>query len=84
MLEEPEAQNEDIAFGATLPAHALRYLFSHSGVHLNVEWRDLDAAGWAREVISLAGETVPVAPTPWRRARAIWGTAGGLTLSLLK
>lgn len=71
-LSEPEAQNEDVAFGATLPAHALRYLFQHSAIHLNVEWRDLPASGWLAQVQSLAGEGVAIAQTPWLRARAVW------------
>ena len=40
-IVDPELFLEDIELAATLPAHALRYLFQHSGVHLNVEWRDL-------------------------------------------
>ncbi|MBB3610443.1 maleylpyruvate isomerase N-terminal domain-containing protein [Rhizobium sp. BK602] len=71
-LEEPEAQNEDVIFGATLPDHALRYLFKHSEVHLNVEWRDLDERGWRSRVKSLAGDVVDIGDTPWLRARAIW------------
>ncbi|MCZ7912629.1 maleylpyruvate isomerase family mycothiol-dependent enzyme [Agrobacterium leguminum] len=72
MLEEPEAQNEDIAFGASLPAHALRYLFKHSQVHLDVEWRDLDGAGWRAQVEPLNGGLVEIAQTPWLRTREIW------------
>ncbi|MCZ7935459.1 maleylpyruvate isomerase family mycothiol-dependent enzyme [Agrobacterium leguminum] len=72
MLEEPEAQNEDIAFGASLPAHALRYLFKHSQVHLDVEWRDLDEAGWRAQVEPLNGGLVEIAQTPWLRTREIW------------
>lgn len=71
-LAEPEAQNEDVDFGATLPDHALRYLFKHSEVHLNVEWRDLDDSAWQRRVTSLSGLEVPVRDTPWLRAREIW------------
>ncbi|MEF0865191.1 maleylpyruvate isomerase N-terminal domain-containing protein [Rhizobium sp. BR 318] len=71
-LTEPENINEDIEFGATLPVHALRYLFQHSQVHLNVEWRDLTDAGWETHVRSLAGELTPIASTPWMRAREIW------------
>ncbi|SCX35277.1 maleylpyruvate isomerase family mycothiol-dependent enzyme [Agrobacterium rosae] len=71
-LDEPDAQNEDVDFGASLPAHALRYLYRHSQVHLDVEWRDLDAAGWLFTVRSLRGDMVPVAETPRLRSRAIW------------
>ncbi|MDI6028765.1 hypothetical protein QBK99_21555 [Corticibacterium sp. UT-5YL-CI-8] len=48
------------------------YLFQHSEVHLNVEWRDLSEAGWMASVRALNGELVPVARTPWLRAREIW------------
>lgn len=36
----------DIAYTATLPVPALRHLFSHSALHLNVELRDLEDAHW--------------------------------------
>src|SRR5258705_13079196 len=36
---------------ATLPARALRNLFYHSEVHLNVEWRDLKASDWDATVV---------------------------------
>jgi maleylpyruvate isomerase len=71
-LAEPEAKVEDVAFGATLPAHALRHLFKHSEVHLSVEWRDLTEAGWRASVRSVRGEIMPIATTPWLRAREIW------------
>lgn len=71
-LAEPETQIEDVEFGATLPAHALRYLFRHAEVHLNVEWRDLDEAGWHARVRALDGQIVPIRNTPWLRAREIW------------
>jgi maleylpyruvate isomerase len=57
---------------ATLPARALRNLFYHSEVHLNVEWRDLTASGWNATVILDGGRSVPVRETPATRARAVW------------
>ncbi|MDQ0304836.1 maleylpyruvate isomerase N-terminal domain-containing protein [Ancylobacter polymorphus] len=75
-LAEPENQIEDVEFGATLPPHALRHLFHHAEVHLNVEWRDLDAPGWSARVRPLAGGVaVPVRETPLLRAREIWRRA---------
>ncbi|MBO9112566.1 MULTISPECIES: maleylpyruvate isomerase N-terminal domain-containing protein [Rhizobium/Agrobacterium group] len=71
-LAEAEAQNEDVEFGATLPAHALRYLFRHSEVHLNVEWRDMDETAWSASVTTLSGEVVHMRDTPWLRVREIW------------
>lgn len=63
---------EEVAFGAALPARALRYLFHHSEVHLNVEWRDLTDAGWDACVEDLAGRRLPLRETPEIRARALW------------
>ncbi|QDG93814.1 maleylpyruvate isomerase family mycothiol-dependent enzyme (plasmid) [Rhizobium sp. NIBRBAC000502774] len=71
-LVEPEAQNEDLDFGATLPDHALRYLFKHSAIHLDVEWRDANETHWAQRVEALSGDEVAVSDTPWLRAREIW------------
>lgn len=68
---EPEL-NEDIEFGSTLPAHALRYLFNHSEVHLNVEWRDLPADGWDASVQTVDNRLVPIRQTPLLRAREVW------------
>ena len=39
----PTVRDHEIDFGATLSPIALRHLFDHSAVHLNVEWRDLPA-----------------------------------------
>lgn len=36
----------DVPLTASLPVHALRHLFVHSALHLNIELRDLDPAGW--------------------------------------
>ncbi len=57
---------------ATQPARALRNLFAHSTVHLNVEWRDLDDVQWRAVVGTGADQAIAVRDTPWRRARAIW------------
>lgn len=77
-LDEPEAQIEDVDFGASLPARALRNLFYHAQIHLNVEWRDLDAAGWRASVRSLRGDVVAISQTPMIRAEAIWIAAVNL------
>lgn len=68
----PDGQRaREVELGATLPSRALRNLFNHTEVHLNVEWRDLTDAGWERSV-DLGGTLLPVRQTAWRRARAIW------------
>jgi len=87
VLVEPEHPIEDVAFGATLPAHALRYLFRHSEAHLNVAWRDLTQVEWQASVWTLNRELVPMFRTPWLRAREIWLSAidldnGGSLLDL--
>lgn len=74
-IVEPELHAEDVDLAATLPAHALRYLFRHSEVHLNVEWRDLGDQGWARSVTAADGQLVRIRDTPAMRARAIWNGA---------
>ncbi|MUZ75933.1 maleylpyruvate isomerase [Agrobacterium vitis] len=77
-LDEPDAQIEDVDFGASLPARALRNLFYHAQIHLNVEWRDLDAAGWQASIRSLRGDVVAIRQTPIMRAQAIWVAAVNL------
>jgi maleylpyruvate isomerase len=72
---EPELLLEHIELEASLPAHALRSLFRHSEVHLNVEWRDLPDEGWTRTVRSLDGRPVRIDATPMIRARKIWRSA---------
>ena len=62
----------EVALGATLPAHALRHLFQHSAVHLDVEWRDLGDADWDAWVEDAAGLRVALRDAPRKRARALW------------
>lgn len=63
---------EDVRRRATQPPRALRNLFAHSEVHLNVEWRDLDDAHWGAAVEDTAGSRIALRDTPWLRARAVW------------
>lgn len=63
---------EDIRRQATQPVRALRNLFAHSAVHLNVEWRDLSDAQWDASVQDRAGRPIAIRNTPWRRALAVW------------
>jgi maleylpyruvate isomerase len=72
MYSSPEARNEEIAYGATLQPIALRHLFEHSAIHLNVEWRDLPAEAWFHEVKTAQGRTVPASETVWMRTREVW------------
>ncbi|AJE44889.1 maleylpyruvate isomerase N-terminal domain-containing protein [Celeribacter indicus] len=70
----PEAlPSPDLA--ATLPARALRHLFHHSAVHLNVCWRDLTDADWDRQITLPDGSITTPRTLPRRRARHIWQAA---------
>ncbi|ASY65278.1 Maleylpyruvate isomerase, mycothiol-dependent (plasmid) [Sinorhizobium sojae CCBAU 05684] len=70
--EAAQVSTSDVVLGASLPSRALRHLFDHSGVHLNVEWRDLSDAGWDASVEDAAGRRVTLRDTPEIRARALW------------
>ncbi|MDE8669977.1 maleylpyruvate isomerase family mycothiol-dependent enzyme [Pseudarthrobacter sp. H3Y2-7] len=72
MYSSPEARKHEIEFGATLSPIALRHLFDHSAVHLNVEWRDLPADAWHHKVKTAQGRIVPAEETVWMRTREVW------------
>jgi maleylpyruvate isomerase len=72
MYSSPEARNHEIDFGATLSPIALRHLFDHSAVHLNVEWRDLPEDAWHHKVRTIQGREVPATETIWMRTREVW------------
>lgn len=72
MYASTEIRDHEINFGATLPPIALRHLFDHSAVHLNVEWRDLPADSWHHKVKTAQGRIVPAEETVWMRTREIW------------
>ncbi|ULR44853.1 maleylpyruvate isomerase N-terminal domain-containing protein [Rhizobium sp. K102] len=63
---------DDLEFGITQPSRALRYLFDHSAVHLNVEWRDLSNEDWGRSVADTTGRKTHLRDTPLTRARKLW------------
>jgi maleylpyruvate isomerase len=65
------------AQGASLPPHALRHLFAHSAVHLNVVWRDLPGPDWDREV-ALSDGTATLRETVLPRAAMLWRCAAAL------
>jgi maleylpyruvate isomerase len=71
-IPSEDERAEEIAYAATLPAHALRNLFKHSEVHLNVEWRDLTVKNWQATLTTRHGQRIPVSQTPIMRAEAIW------------
>lgn len=58
-------------WGESLPPRALRSLFDHTRVHLDVTWRDLPGALWDR-TIRHDGADLPLRETPMLRARQLW------------
>ncbi len=84
--EDPfEAAAENVRRGLTLPAAALRHLFKHSEVHLNVEWRDLRGDEWDAVLYLHGHKATRIRETAWNRARSIWlkatdlGSGGSFT-----
>lgn len=75
----PVADGEDmlpeIELAATLPARALRFLFRHSEVHLNVCWRDLTGDQWDRPVTLVDGTVCTARDLPGIRAWRLWHSA---------
>lgn len=72
MYPSTAVRNHEIVFGATLSPIALRHLFNHSSVHLNVEWRDLPENAWHHRIRTIQGREVPAMETVWMRTREIW------------
>lgn len=72
MYSSPEARNDEIQRGATLLPHALRHLFDHSAVSLNVLWRDTPDEAWTVFVKTANGREVPFSETVWMRLREVW------------
>jgi maleylpyruvate isomerase len=72
MYPSTDVRDHEIDFGATLSPIALRHLFDHSAVHLNVEWRDLPEDAWHHKVRTIQGREVPATETVWMRTREVW------------
>jgi maleylpyruvate isomerase len=68
----------ELELGATLPPHAIRHLFDHSAIHLNVVWRDLSSLGWEQLAADKNAEIRSLRQTP--HERAIWLWQSGLKL----
>lgn len=73
--DSAEALKAMIDLGATLPARALRHLFDHSAVHLNVVWRDLPGGGWKVLAAGADGVAKPFSQSVRDRACFIWSAA---------
>ncbi|WP_167137203.1 maleylpyruvate isomerase family mycothiol-dependent enzyme [Diaminobutyricimonas sp. TR449] len=72
MYESTEARGYEIEYGATLHPIALRNLYEHAAIHLNVEWRDTPQDAWTHEVRTAQGRIVPASETVWMRTREVW------------
>lgn len=72
MYSSPGHRNAEIDQGAAQPARALRSLFAHSAMHLDVEWRDLPGPAWDAQVLTAQGRLVRARETAWMRAREVW------------
>lgn len=69
------AELEDLDLGATLPPRALRHLFDHAAVHLDVVWRDLPGPGWDAPGPDAQGRMRPLSAGAMERARLLWQAA---------
>ncbi len=72
MYASAAVRSHEIEYGSTLSPIALRNLFDHAAVHLNVEWRDLPQQAWAQTVRTIQGREVPASETVWMRSREVW------------
>jgi maleylpyruvate isomerase len=76
----PEEANwePDVELAATLPARALRHLYAHSVVHLNVEFRDLKKEDWDKTISLSEGDAIPIRTLPFLRGQKVWRGAFNL------
>lgn len=68
----------DVDLTASLPTRALRHLYEHAHVHINVEWRDLTTAQWDQPATLESGETANARDLPMRHAALLWWGAVAL------
>lgn len=76
--EPKEMQAEELPpldLAVTLPARALRHLFNHSAIHLDVCWRDLSGHAWDNQLSDSAGYAITPRDFPHRRAITLWQAA---------
>jgi maleylpyruvate isomerase len=75
MYDSLDARVAELELGATLPPHAIRHLFDHAAIHLNVVWRDLSASGWDQLAANENAEMLSLRQTPRERAAWLWHSA---------
>ena len=66
-----DPRRDDLSNALTLPPYALRHLFVHTSVHLNVEFRDLGVPDWELMVELDTGAYIPVRSLPGRRDQSL-------------
>lgn len=71
----PRPTSEQFTQALSLPAHALRNLYAHTVVHLDVEWRDLNDRQWDQVVECNTAEVIEIRKTPVQRAFSLWMAA---------
>ncbi|MEY8828508.1 maleylpyruvate isomerase N-terminal domain-containing protein [Sedimentitalea sp. XS_ASV28] len=64
-----------LELAATLPPRALRHLFDHSAIHLDVCWRDLPGVAWGERISGASGRSLALRDLPRQRALLLWRQA---------
>jgi maleylpyruvate isomerase len=72
LYDSADALVAELELGATLPPHAIRHLFDHSAIHLNVVWRDLSSLGWEQLAADKNAKMRSLRQTPHERAAWLW------------
>jgi maleylpyruvate isomerase len=72
IIQKDADPTPDLTLAATLPARAIRSLYIHSDVHLNVEFRDLRDADWEMVLPVGLHAGTKVRDLPALRAKTIW------------
>jgi maleylpyruvate isomerase len=75
MYDSVDTRVAELELGSTLPPHAIRHLFDHSAIHLNVVWRDLSASAWDHLAADENAELRSLRQTPHERAARLWQSA---------
>jgi maleylpyruvate isomerase len=75
MYASLQDRDQEITLGSTLPPRALRHLFQHTEVHLNVMWRDLPSNAWNAMVEDEYGNPLTARETVNLRADEVWHSA---------
>lgn len=74
-IMQTESFLEDVERAVTLPTRALRSLFHHSEVHLNVMLRDLRNDDWSLSLPTFEGRIQTIPAFVKARTDVVWGAA---------